>query len=155
MRPKELPPLEVLRLYYKYNPHTGGLIKIRKTSQRCKLEVPCGSLSSEGYLKVSLKGSSYPVHRICYKLFYGKEPEIIDHIDGNKTNNKIDNIRSVSYKVNNRNRLKAKGVSKIKSGSYRAVISIGGVRQDIGYFQDEKSAIDAYNEKRRELGWII
>jgi len=154
MRPKELPPLEVLKSYYEYHSDTGDLIKIKKTAQRCKIGVPTGSLSSQGYLKVSLKGVSYPVHRICYKLFYGEEPDIIDHIDGDKENNKINNLRSVSYTRNNRNRLKSKGYTKMPNGRYRSTIWVNGRNQDIGYFDTEQEAKDAYDTKRRALGWI-
>jgi len=155
MRPKDMPPLTILHSYYTYDPNTGTLVKIKASSKRCKVGEPVGSVSSQGYLVTTLRGQRLSVHRVCYKLFYGVEPEIVDHVNGDKTDNRINNLRSVNHKENNRNRLKAKGVTKIKSGSYRATIWLHGSNQDIGYFSKEEDAIDAYNEKRRELGWIV
>jgi len=149
-----MPDLRILHQYYEYNPNTGELYKIKKTSRRCKVGEPVGSISSQGYLVTTFFGQRLSVHRVCYKLFHGVEPCIIDHINGDKTDNRVNNLRSVGYAENNRNRLNAKGVTRIKSGSYRATIWVNGKNQDIGYFEDEDSAVEAYNKRRRELGWI-
>ena len=55
--------------------------------------------------KIKYKQKAYMVHRIVYELFNGKlDPsKVIDHLDGDSTNNRIDNLRQVDRKVNNRN----------------------------------------------------
>jgi hypothetical protein len=59
----------------------------------------------EGYFVVGLMKRRYKVHRIIYEMFYGEIPEgmVIDHVDRDKENNKIENLRAVSCKVNSRN----------------------------------------------------
>ena len=66
-------------------------------------------------------------HRLAWFLFHGVDPDgVIDHIDHDKLNNKITNLRDVSNLANSQNRVKSKkstclsGVSKRDSGNYRA-----------------------------------
>ena len=60
-----------------------------------------GTLGTHGYLQVTLMGKIYLAHRLIYLLINGQMPDQIDHIDGDKTNNKIDNLR-VSDQSENR-----------------------------------------------------
>lgn len=72
-----------------------------------------GSKNNNGYYLVELQGKSYRNHRIIYNLFNGEIKECIDHIDGDKSNNKISNLREITRQNNNKNR----GVSsRNKSG---------------------------------------
>jgi len=154
MIPKPLHSTETLKEYFCYNPSTGGLIKVKKSSNMCKLGSAVGSLHNSGYLIVTLKGKAMLVHRVCYKIYHGVEPEIVDHINGDKTDNRIENLRSVTYSDNNKNRLRSKGYVRLKSGTFRASIFLDGKNQDVGYYQTEDEARVASKNKRRELGWI-
>lgn len=58
-----------------------------------------GSLRG-GYCRVRIGGKNYSVHRLIYETFKGPIKGKIDHIDGNKTNNHIDNLRDVSQSEN-------------------------------------------------------
>lgn len=64
-----------------------------------------GYLSVQGYWTVKVNSKAYKVHRILWEMFYGKIPSKmqIDHIDGNRTNNDLTNLRLVTHKVNGRN----------------------------------------------------
>ncbi len=84
---------------------------------------------SSGYIKVFLFGRLYRAHRVIFYLHHGIWPEHdIDHIDHDKTNNHIDNLRSATGSQNQRNRSRLKnntsgcnGVSKSKSGWFASV----------------------------------
>ena len=67
-------------------------------------------ISYNGYWEVKINSSTFKVHRIVYKLFYPDFDEnlMIDHIDGNRLNNKIENLRAVSHTENMRNKSKYK-----------------------------------------------
>lgn len=103
--------MEILREYLKYDPESiSGLvwIKLNKNSH-AKLFNTAGGLDlSTSYWKLSFRGKRYKVHRVIWYLFHGEIDKglVIDHIDGNPSNNKIENLRLVKNVVNSRNRAK-------------------------------------------------
>lgn len=64
-----------------------------------------GCLTKDGYWKVGLNGKNYSVHRVVYILFYKELPDNmdIDHVDRNKSNNSINNLRMVTEHQNSTN----------------------------------------------------
>lgn len=70
---------------------------------------PAGSLNNSGHYEVWFRGRLQQCHRIVYELEVGQIPEgkIIDHVDGDRSNNKVENLRVVDYAVNARNRKKS------------------------------------------------
>lgn len=63
-----------------------------------------GAPDGDGYWMVSVGGRAFRSHRIVFQLAHGFPPPcVIDHFDGNKSNNKIDNLRSVTKSINSRN----------------------------------------------------
>lgn len=95
---------EYLKEHFKYKPETGEIIRSdRKNST--------GSTDKYGYLIIKIKGKQYKAHRIAWFLYYGEWPkQLIDHLDGNKINNKISNLRDVHNNVNVKNRHDTSGV---------------------------------------------
>lgn len=63
-----------------------------------------GTLNSEGYLVVNVRGKVYHVAHIVWLLYYGELPWEIDHINRVGSNNRIENLRRANRSVNNRNR---------------------------------------------------
>lgn len=60
-----------------------------------------GYVAPIGYRYVALTGGArVPEHRVIWAMVHGEWPDVIDHIDGNKTNNKIENLRNVTQRVN-------------------------------------------------------
>lgn len=104
-----------------------------------------------GYLKYELNKKKYYLHRLAWLYIYGDLPKKeIDHIDRNRSNNKISNLREASRTENRYNtRVRCdnitglKGVEYLKKlNKYRAVISTDGKRMRLGTFS---SALDAYS----------
>ena len=62
-----------------------------------------GYLNKQGYVIVKIKSKPYKEHRLVFLMHYGYLPKIIDHIDGNKSNNNIYNLREASNKQNIQN----------------------------------------------------
>jgi len=81
---------------------------------------PVVSQSSHGYYNVKLKSKTYLVHRIIYEMFNKDmwEGYVIDHINRDKTDNKIENIRAVKAENNARNRSKHPNNSTGTTGVY-------------------------------------
>lgn len=70
---------------------------------------PAGSLNgTDGYSQIHYKHRMYRVHRIVWEMFNGEVPDkyVIDHVDGDPTNNSILNLRAVEEKYNSRNKKK-------------------------------------------------
>ena len=62
-----------------------------------------GSIKHDGYRRIGLNKKVYLAHRLIFMMFYGYMPEIVDHIDGNKLNNKIENLRGATKSQNCQN----------------------------------------------------
>lgn len=146
--------------YVSYNEDTGKLYKkesFPKSKKSCKEIV---SKSPKGYVKFQLFGKCYLAHRVIWYLLYNVWPtDQLDHIDGNKSNNRKDNLREASQSQNNQNRKKYlsssiyKGVSKSKSkiAPWKATITLNKKQMHLGYFETEQAAHEAYCDAAKKL----
>jgi len=102
-------------------------------------------MERHGYLRQMYQGRKEYVHRVIFFEHYGYWPEYIDHIDQNKLNNSIENLRDVSQTINLRNQSKIKGYHFHKqSGKWRAMYSLNNKTHHVGLFETEKQARQAY-----------
>lgn len=81
----------------------GNLIRKIKSSNRTKIGDIAGSNNGNGYLRVSVLGKYFYAHRIIFMWHFGHFPNEIDHIDGNRKNNKINNLRKATHAQNGKN----------------------------------------------------
>jgi hypothetical protein len=56
-----------------------------------------------GYIHIKIKAKAFKAHRLIFLFHYGYFPEFVDHIDGNKQNNRIENLREASKQENSQN----------------------------------------------------
>lgn len=111
------------------------------------------------YLQVMVNRKGYLVHRLIATLHYGDFEGLVDHVDGNTHNNKIENLRIVTTEQNlwnakrsKTNKTGIKGVSYIISRQkYQATISIKGKNKNIGSFSSLHEAEQAIKKARQEL----
>jgi hypothetical protein len=118
-----------------------------------------GSDDGSGYLCFKINGSKVKAHRLAWYLMQGKWPDnIIDHVDSNKTNNKLSNLRDVSLSVNQQNRKKAQinslsgllGVKKNRS-RWSAAIRLNGYQTHLGTYDTPEEAHAVYLEAKRKI----
>jgi hypothetical protein len=109
-----------------------------------------GGLNNKGYLQIAMckngKCSTYLVHRLVYEAHVGVIPEgyTVDHIDRDITNNKVENLRVLTYKENSWNTA-AKGYCWIEAiGKYKAEITADGKTISLGYHATEEGAHAVY-----------
>jgi hypothetical protein len=87
-----------------YDPTSGCLTWKVTRSRKALVGSIAGSVTRKGYRAVTIDGKPYLVHRLVWYYVYGYWPIEIDHIDRNKLNNKIDNLREVDRCTNNQNK---------------------------------------------------
>ena len=153
---RPLPPLEELKEFLDYNPDTGIFTWI-KGRQSIKVGQVAGKANGNGYLRIRFKGIKYFAHRLAYYMYHGIDPleKLVDHIDGDKSNNKINNLRLASKSQNGRNRVNlpsnnTSGVIGVcwdkKAKKWKAYIMINGKTKHLGYFINKEDAIKARKE---------
>ena len=123
--------------------HDGQLV--RKVSMgRGKAGDVAGSIGSNRYLQLQINKRKYYVHRIVFLWHHGYLPELLDHIDGNPLNNRIENLRLATPAENiwnartpKTNTSGAKGASwHKKSSKWQVRICINSKEKHIGLFED-------------------
>lgn len=107
---------ELLKQLFDYK--DGQLIKKIK-STGTKVGSIAGSLHHTGYVQIGIKGKKYSAHRLIFLYHHGYLPKEIDHIDGNRSNNLIENLRAATVEQNRHNRkLSKNNTSGIKGVSW-------------------------------------
>lgn len=103
--------------------------------------------TSKGYLHGSLNGQSVLAHRVIFKMFHGLEPIEVDHINGNKTDNRPSNLQASDQSRNQKNAFKqrnnssgANGVYRRNGGRWRARAVVDGLSVNIGTFDSFEAA---------------
>lgn len=165
MHPKPLPPVEVLRELLSYNPETGAVewrVRPQRMSKR-RWELNRTAFpnrTQQGYLRGDVAGQTCLAHRVIWKIVHGVEPDLIDHIDGNPSNNRLANLRSVERSTNSKNaRLYRSnssgcpGVFRTREGRWRAYIGHGGKRIELGHYAKIDEAISVRRRAETELGF--
>ncbi|WP_312740473.1 HNH endonuclease [Cedecea neteri] len=150
---------EILKEHLHYDPETGAFTWIKKRRGRMQPGDAAGAINSHGYVKIHLLGKVFSAHRLAWLIYYGEwPPEDIDHIDRNKSNNRIDNLRKASRSMNSANvGIKShntsgyKGVSFNKEwGKWFAQIIVRGKKKFLGYYESPEKASEAYKSEARK-----
>jgi hypothetical protein len=122
----------------------GFLYRKKTTSTNAKDGSVVGRPNELGYLRFSIGKKQYRVHRAIFLMHHGYLPDYIDHIDGNPSNNKIENLRECTLKQNSWNAKKSnantsgiKGVNwHKKSNKWRVFVSVNGKTKHFGTYHD-------------------
>lgn len=151
--------VERLRQLLEYDP-AFGQFKRRVGRGPSKAGSIAGCLNGLGYVRICVDGVDYAGHRLAWLYHYGEIPEDqIDHINGNRADNRIANLRLANNSENNMNRPLQrnntsgyKGVSRHKqSGLWFAYARAGGRRHSAGYHKTPEEAFIAASALRDRL----
>ena len=146
-----------------YDPETGVFTYRRRDVAEFKSQRACnawngrfalkeaGAPTGHGYIKLTVYRHRVYAHRAAWLYVHGDWPEFIDHKNGDRSDNRLANLRSVSRTENQRNRavqannrLRVKGVHKA-GNSYIAGITIGGKWHHLGSYRTPQEAAAAYD----------
>ena len=112
------------KLFWKARPpsHFNTLRTYRSFTTRSSGKEAGHNHKSNHYNEIRLDGKLYKAHRIIFKMFHGRDPQdCIDHVDGDPTNNRIENLREATQQENTRNMAKLPN----KSSQYKGVSKRG------------------------------
>ena len=136
-----------------YDPRTGEFIRRITLSSRAIAGSRVGAPNSEGYRFVKIDGILYRCHRLAWLYVTGEWPENqIDHINGNRADNRFENLREATTSQNSHNRRGpnvdnrsgALGVCWHKAAKkWHARIAVECRRIDLGFFDDFADAVSA------------
>lgn len=156
---------ELLRQTYDYDPLTGGFTRRKKWGSKAAGSV-VGNLSPQGYIQMCFQNRNYPAHRLAWLYVHGRWPVgDVDHINRNRADNRIANLRELSRADNlansgprERSQSGIKGVSlrPLRNGrrpnkAWRADIMIDGKRYFLGNFYTVEDAAAARLKAEREF----
>lgn len=140
-----------------YDPDTGLLVWVNPASCRVRAGQTAGCLRPDGYVFTQINKRRYMNHRLAWLYVYGEWPlDEIDHIDGNRSNNKLSNLRIATSKQNKENtRIRLtntsghRGVHWDKSrNKWMAFVVHNRKFHNLGRFNDVNDAVTAAKQAR-------
>ena len=180
MANKKLPSQEMLKKLLRYEPETGKLFWRERTpdmfvdSDKFPAEVNCSQWNArfaekEGFTKVDVGGYrrgrvlniQYQAHRVIWKMIYNEEPEEIDHVEGNRSDNRIHMLRASNCIDNRKNKKRPltnnSGVIGVawskRNRKWRARIKVSKKNYELGFFADFDEAVAARKEAEKKYGF--
>jgi hypothetical protein len=141
-----------------------GVLTWKVSKGRAKPGDVAGTQHNKGYLSAEVDGTAYLVHRLAWCMYFGEWPNgFIDHVNLDKQDNRIENLRIAYRSSNNCNQfVRADNTSGVKGvswharvGKWQARVQVRSKRTHIGYFdsleQAEQAAIAVRSTQHKEF----
>lgn len=148
-----------LKQLLSYDPKTGLFTRISSPKKHRIGTIP-GARNTQGHIQIRVDGPLYLAHRLVWLYVYGRFPkDQLDHINGNRTDNRLKNLREVNQKQNTENqKLHGRNISGYRGvawssshGKWRADVTHHYAHYFVGLFSCPKEAGKAAKAKRDEL----
>tara|TARA_R100000951_G_C2640464_1_gene180763 strand:+ start:148 stop:663 length:516 start_codon:yes stop_codon:yes gene_type:complete len=160
---KDLPSLETLDKLFSYNAESGALYR-----KMCSGKLKEAGTLNQGYIRVSVVRNVFAAHRLCWKICHKKDIPVgyeVDHINQDRSDNRISNLRLVTQSQNMRNKTRYRsnksglvGVAvrnDMREGTkrWRAQINVNGENIKLGSFKTKDEAIAARRDAEARFGF--
>lgn len=156
MAAMKTPDIKQLRAVWNYSSETGVFYWRIRPSRSVQAGARADSRTPRGYRVLRYKGLTLSAHRVAFAFIHGYwPPNEIDHINGNREDNRANNLRNATLRQNQHNRQKRrdsstpyKGVTYRKRGNceqWIASIHESGIRHHLGSFRTAEEAAHAYD----------
>jgi hypothetical protein len=140
------------RLQELFSYQDGNLVRKITVAGNAKAGSIAGSYHNKGYVQVYVDGKNYLLHRLIYLYHKGYMPNLLDHINNNKQDNSIENLREATYSQNQQNKkvqctnkLQLKGaVYHPGKNKWQGRIQLNKKKISLGYFNTAEQAHEAY-----------
>lgn len=138
---------EMVRGALDYNPETGAFRWKISPANNMAPGCVAGTIRRDGYVRIRVFHQMYQGHRLAWFFIHGVWPSnLIDHIDGNPSNNSLSNLREATAFQNQHNR-RAKGYSySSRDKKFAAQLLVNGKLMRLGRFDTAEEARAAYLE---------
>lgn len=164
----------ILRKLLRYEPETGKLYWLEREREMFSTKRSCtlwnlryagrealAPKNASGYKFGSVLGVGLLAHRVIWAWLHGEWPEQIDHINGDRSDNRPENLRRSNYSINAKNHCRrcdnTTGVTGVywnkSANKWQAGINHQGRWRFLGYYRDQDQAIAARKAAERELGF--
>jgi len=151
-----------LKEYVYYDPDTGEFTRLKDGAVNTRAGDKINSLSTHGYINSMINGKRYLMHRLAWLYVYGGFPiGDIDHINGDRKDNRISNLRVASALENSRNKKipsnNTSGLMGVRwdkaRSKWRVLIGVKGFEVHLGRFTDKWDAMCARKSAERKYGF--
>lgn len=151
---------DYVRSVLDYRPETGELVWAVAKGRRVRAGGVAGHLNGNGYVYVRIEGVLYLAHRLVWLIHYDQWPkDQIDHINGDRVDNRIENLREATNAENHQNKSSRINSSsrfvgvhwEPRYGKWQAQITLNGKQKYLGSFHTEESAAAAYAEAKAKF----
>jgi hypothetical protein len=154
------PPTIDFRSVFTYD-HERGLLIRTTTGQPAGVKFSASKPTHKAYGYVKHGGKEYAVHRVIWAVVYGAWPETsLDHIDHDKRNNRVENLRLAEAGDNQRNLSRYKnntsgrtGVQQLVSGRFQVRIGYKKRRISLGTYDTLEEAVAVHESALAALGF--
>mgnify|MGYP003680787079 CR=1 FL=1 len=155
---KEL-TLDLVNKLFRYDKETGDLIRKVSVSSRGQAGDIAGAVNSLGYCVTTIEGTKYRNHRVIFLMHNGYLPACLDHIDTNRLNNRIENLRPATTAQNQYNAgIRKDNTSGVKgvtwhvgTGKWQVTVRRGGVKKYFGIYKTISEAEIVAHKAREQL----
>lgn len=154
-------PAELVKEEVSYCPETGRFAWVKPAKGRKMASHP-GTITPQGYLRLCIHGERYLAHRVAWLYVHGQWPAAdIDHINGDRLDNRMCNLRLATHSQNQQNRKRASSTNKSSGvmgvgwdkskNRWRAEICVQGKRRTLGRYATVAEASEAYLRAKATL----
>jgi HNH endonuclease len=130
--------------------HETGVFRWRVSGSRTRVGAVAGGRHTEGYWTIGVRNRQYFAHRLAWLVTYGRWPSEVDHINRDRLDNRIVNLREVSRTENSWNREYRGYYWSRAERKWKAQIVIHGEHRFLGTFDNEADARVAANTAREK-----
>jgi hypothetical protein len=144
-----------------YEPETGLFYWLVQYSNRIRVGGVAGCVRKDGYIQIGVNKSRIFAHRLAWYFIHGELPDEIDHINHNRQDNRIENLRTACHAINKKNRTAQRnntsGMSNVwfdkRDGVWVFTVKVDGVQHHLARSKSFDEVVAVRDPIMKKLGF--